>query len=80
MPPNNIVEQKLWDTEHVYLIGPYSKSIRQHRPGVTTIKNNVSLTWLAMIDPATYLFEIVKVSMYDPNEIVSGNNEYIDKS
>ena len=52
LPPKNIAELKPWDTVHVYLIVPYSKSIRQHQPGGTVILNNSSLTCMTMIDPA----------------------------
>ena len=47
LPPKNIAELKPWDTVHVELIGTYSKSIKQQQPGVTIIKNNVSLTCIA---------------------------------
>ena len=61
------------------LIGPHSKSIRQHQPGGAIIKNNVSLTCLKMIDPATGWFEIVEMPTYDLDEVTGGNNEYTDK-
>ena len=63
----------------VDLIGLYSKSIRQHQPGGAIIKNNVSLTCLKMIDPATGWFEIVEMPTYDLDEVTGGNNEYTDK-
>ena len=56
MPPNNIAEIKLWNTVHVDLIGPYSKSIRQHQTGGIVIRKNASLTCMSMIDPATGWF------------------------
>ena len=51
MTPKDIAELKLWYSEHADLIGLYSKSVRQHQPGGTIIKNNVSLTYMNMIDP-----------------------------
>ena len=59
LPPNNIAELKPWDTVHVDLIGSYIKSIGQQKPGVTVIRNNASLTCMAVIDPATGWFKIV---------------------
>ena len=38
---------------HVDLIGPYSKSIRQHNLGVSIMQKDDSLTCMTMIDPAT---------------------------
>ena len=37
---------------NVDLIGTYRKSIRQQQPGGATIKHDVSLTSMTMIDPA----------------------------
>ena len=37
LPPKNTTELKPWDTVHVDLIGPYSKSIRQQQSGGTVI-------------------------------------------
>ena len=39
LPHKNIAELKPWDSVHVDLIGPYSKSIRQQQPGGTIIGN-----------------------------------------
>ena len=36
---------------HVDLIGPYVKYIRQQQTGGAIINNNVSLTFMTMIDP-----------------------------
>ena len=65
---------------HVDLIGPYSKSIRQHQPGGTVIPNNASLTYTAMIEPATGWFEIVEMPTFDLEEVTIVNDEYIVKS
>ena len=35
---------------------------------------------MIMIDPATRCFEIVEVTTFDINEVMGGNDEYIDKS
>ena len=48
--------------------------------GDAIIKNNVSLTCMKMIDPATSWFEIVKVPTYDLDELMGFNYEYIDNS
>ena len=34
---------------------------------------------MMMIDPATGWFEIVDIPMFDLNEVMAGNDEYIDK-
>ena len=71
LPSKNTAELKPWDLVHVYLISPYSKSIRQYQPGGDIIKINVSLTCI---------FEIVKVPTYDLGEVTGINDEYVDKS
>ena len=50
---------------HVDLLGPYSKFIRQQQPGGAIVNNNVSLTCVTMIDPATGCFETIEVPMFD---------------
>ena len=65
---------------HVELTGPYSKYIRQQNPGGTTIKNDVRLACMKMINPTTGWFEIFEIPMYDQDEVTDGNDEYIDKS
>ena len=65
LTPNNIV--------HVDLIGTYSKSIRQHQPGVTVICKNASLTCMKIIDPATCWFQIVNMPMFELEEVALGN-------
>ena len=80
LPPTNITELKPWDLVHVDLIGPYSKSIRQHHPGGNIIRNNFILTCMMMIDPATGWFEIFKIPTYHLDKVTGGNNNYIDKS
>ena len=74
-----IAEIKLWYFAHVDLIGPYSKSIRQHYPGEAIIKTNVSLTCTTMINSATSWFEIIDMPMYNIDEVTDDNDEYIDK-
>ena len=65
---------------HVYLIGPYIKSIRKYQPGGTVIRNNASLTCMMMIYLAKGWFEIVEIPTFDLDEVTLGNDEYIDKS
>ena len=55
---------------HVDLIVPYSESIRQQKPGGSIIINNVSLTCMTMVNPATGWFEIVKVPTYGLDEFM----------
>ena len=71
---------KQWDTVHVELIDTYSNYIRQHQPCVDIVKNNVSLTCMTIIDPATGWFEIFDMPMFDLNEVTCSNDEYINKS
>ena len=58
-PPKNIAELKPWYSVHIYLIGPYRKSIIQQQPGGAIIQKNASLTFMMMVDPNTGWFEIV---------------------
>ena len=74
LPPKNIAELKPWDMVHVYLIGSYSKSIRQKQPGGTVIRNSSSLNCMTMIDLATGWFEIVEIPMFDLKEVTIGND------
>ena len=73
-PPNNTAELKPWDSVHVDLIGPYSKSIRQQHPGRSVIQNNSSLTYMTMVDPATGWFEIVNIPMFDLEKVTLGKD------
>ena len=79
LPPKNISNLKLWYLVHVDLINPYSNSIRQHQLEGDIIKDNISLTCMKTINPATRWFEIVNIPTYNLNEVTSGNYEYIDK-
>ena len=65
---------------HVYLIGTYSKSIRQHQAVDSIIKNNVSLTCMTMTDPALGWFRIIKVPTYDLNDFTGGNDKHVENS
>ena len=65
---------------HVDLIGPYGKYIIENHRGDAINKNNVSLTCMTMIDSSTSWSKIVKVSMYDLDEVTGGNDDYIDNS
>ena len=71
---------KPWNIVHLDLIGTYSKSIIKQYSGGTTIKNNVSLSCMTMIDPDTGWFEMVKVTKFDLDEITGDNEDDIDKS
>ena len=79
LPPKKIAELILWDSVNVDLIVPYRKSIRQHLPGGAIINNNVSLACMTMIKPATGWLEIVKIPMYNLDEVTGVNDEYLDK-
>ena len=79
LTPKNISEIKPWDLLYVELIGPYSKSIRQHHPGGAIIKNNFSITCMTMIKPTMGWFEIVKILTYNLDEVAGDNYEYIDE-
>ena len=65
---------------HVDLLGPYGKPIRKNHSGRSIIKNNVSLTYMTIIDLATGWFKIVEISTFNLDEVTAGNDEYIDKS
>ena len=80
LPPKNTAELKPWDSVHIDLIGPYSKSIRQQHPGGGAIWKNASLTCMEMIDPASGWFAIVSIPTFYLEEVRIGNDEYIDKS
>ena len=79
LPPKNIAELKPWDLVHIELIGPYSKSIRHQKPCGTVIRNNASLTFMPMIDPATSWSKIAEIPTFDLEEVVLDNDEYIYK-
>ena len=64
---------------HVDLIDPYIKSIRQHQPGGATIKSDVSLPCMTMINPVKTWFEIAEVPTLDLDEVTGVNYEYSDK-
>ena len=65
LPPKYIAELKPCYMVHVYLIGQYSKSIRQNNPGGNIIRNNDSLNFMTKIDPATGWFEIFYLPTFD---------------
>ena len=79
LSPKNIEKLKPWDTVHVDLVGQYRNSIRQHHKVGATIKNYISFTCMMIIDPTTGWFEISEVTMFDIDEVMAGNDEYIDK-
>ena len=61
------------------LIGPYSKSIIQHQTVENILHKGVSMNYMAIINPVTVWFEIIEVPCLEPNEVTSGNNEYVYK-
>ena len=69
LPSKNIAKLKMWDSVHVDLIGPYSKSIIQHLSG------NMKL-----IGPTTSCFKTVKIPTFDLSDLTACNDELIDKS
>ena len=75
LPPKNIAELKPWDLVHVYLIGTYIKSTRQHQPGGTVICKNYRPTCMTMIDPASGWFEIVEITTFNLKEVMAGNDD-----
>ena len=62
------------------MIGPYRSYIIQQKKGKNTIKDNISITCIKIIEPTTGWFEISEVSMFDLDDVMGGNDEYIDKS
>ena len=60
LQPSNIAELKNWGTVHVDLIGTYRKSIINQQTVGATIKSDVSLTYMKMIDPQRVGFKLSK--------------------
>ena len=80
LPPlNNIESLKPWNLVHINLVGPYTKSKIKHHPGGAITKKYLILDYIAMIDPATGWFKIIKVPWFDINEAARGNIEHVDK-
>ena len=77
LPPKNTAELKPWDSMNVELIGIYRNSIRKQNPGGAIIRNDVSMTYMAMINPATGWFEVVEIPTKNLDEVIGGNDEYI---
>ena len=61
IPPKIIAALKPWNSVHIDLIGPYSKSIIKHHPDGTIIKKYYSLNCMKINDTTTGSFEIVEV-------------------
>ena len=66
VPPKEVGDLKPWDTVHIDLVGPYTKTVKQDQPGLDKSKK-VDLQLLAMtfLDPATGWFEIAEVPVID---------------
>ena len=79
LPTKNIVELKPWDLVDVYLIGPYSKSIRQHQAGVAIISKHLILTCMTIIDTTTGCIENIKIKTFGLAEVTADSDEYIYK-
>ena len=77
--PKIIAALKLWNSVHIYLICPYSNSIRQQQPGGAIIKKGMSLTCMTIIDPTKGWFVIFEVPCFYLDELARVNSEYIDK-
>ena len=58
--PKIIAALKLWNLVHIFLIAPYSKSIRNNHPDGVITKNYMRLNCMTMIDSATGWFEFFK--------------------
>ena len=57
------------------LIGLYIKSIRQQHPVGPIIMNNVSLTFMAIVDSTTGWFENLKAPTCNLDEVTGGNDK-----
>ena len=77
--PKIIAALKLWNSVHIYLICPYSKSIRKQQPGGAIIKKDMSLTCMTIIDPTKGWFAIVEAPCFDLYELARVNRVYIKK-
>jgi len=53
LPPKNIGVLQPWDKVHIDLIGPYTVSALQQRPGQQREMTELSLIAMTFIDPAT---------------------------
>ena len=80
LTPTNISELKPWGMLHVKLLCTYNKSIRKNHLYRANINNDVILTCINMINPATGWFEIFKVLTFDIDKVKGGNDECINKS
>ena len=62
---------------NVDLISLSNNSIIKQQPGGAVVWNNAGLTSMTIIEPVTGWLEIVDIPMFDLNEVMSGNYEYI---
>ena len=79
-PMTNIARLQPWNTVHIDLIGPYTKTVKQHQPGNTVKEVDLHLTCMTFIDPSTGWFEIAQVPYFDMDNVKIGDTEYIDKT
>ena len=80
LPPKNLAELKPCHIDHIDLIGPYTKKVKQHQPDNIFKDIYLQLCCMTFIDPATGWFEITEVPYYDTEEVRLGNNTYISKT
>ena len=70
-----------WNMVHIDLvIGPYTKTVKQHQRGNTVKEIDLHLTCMTFIDPSTGWFEIAQVPYFDIDNVKIGDTEYIDKT
>ena len=62
---------------NVDLISLSNNSIIKQQPGGAVVWNNAGLTSMTIIEPVTGWLEIVDIPMFDLNEVMTGNYEYI---
>jgi hypothetical protein len=67
-------------TVHIDLIGPYTVTAKQMTPSDKIAKQDLHLTAMTMIDPATGWIEIGKVPYYGIEDILNKGCEYVNKS
>ena len=79
LPPKILAAPKQCNLMHINLIGPYDKSMRQHKTGISTINKYAIPNCMKKIDPATGCFKIVEVPCFNLEEVAKKNIEYMEK-
>ena len=80
LPPMNIAELKPWNMVHIYLIGPYNKTVQQLQPGNLIKDVYLNSTCMTFIYPCTRWYGIAQVTYFYIEEIENDNREYIEKT